>query len=163
LLIRPIRKRPRQKTPESFSSAITPSLPLRPTKLITTSTPTVFNNSQVDESDSEEENTLAQVISKSESEKESENEEEDNITYANKYLDQDLNKELGLDRLNKKDTDESDAENKVSKEFKISKFFSQSVIGLKGKLSFKLPSEKVVNLSTFSTYSTPFKYIITNL
>jgi hypothetical protein len=64
------------------------------------------------------------VISKLKSEKESENKEEDDITCANKYLDQDLNKELGLDRLNKKNTDESDAENKVSKEFKISKFFS---------------------------------------
>ena len=82
-----IRKRPRQKTPESFSSAITPSLPLRPTKPTTTSTPTAFNSSQVDESDSEEENTLAQVISESESERESENKEEDNITCANKYLD----------------------------------------------------------------------------
>jgi hypothetical protein len=103
------------------------------------------------------------VISESESERESENKEEDNITCANKYLDQDLNKELGPDRLDREDTDESDAENEVSEEFKISKFFSQSVIGLEGKLSFKLPSEKVVNLSTFSTYFTPFKYIITNL
>jgi hypothetical protein len=103
------------------------------------------------------------VISKSESEKESENKEEDNITCANKYLDQDLNKELGLDRLDKKNTDKSDTENKVSEKFKISKFFSQSVIGLEGKLSFKLPFKKVVNLSTFSTYSTSFKYIITNL
>jgi hypothetical protein len=124
LPIRPIRKRPRQKTPESFPSAITPSLPLRPTKLTTTSTPTAFNSSQVDESDSEEENTLAQVISKSESERESENKEEDNITCANEYLDQDLNKELGPDRLDREDTDELDAENKVSEEFKISKFFS---------------------------------------
>jgi hypothetical protein len=59
LLIKLIRKRPRQKTPESFSLAITPSLPLRLTKPTTTSTPTAFNNSQVDESDSEEKNTLA--------------------------------------------------------------------------------------------------------
>ena len=43
--IRPIRKRPRQKTLESFSSAITPSLPLRPTKPTTTSIPTAFNSS----------------------------------------------------------------------------------------------------------------------
>jgi hypothetical protein len=42
--IRPIKKRPRQKTPESFSSAITPSLPLRPTKPTTTSTPIAFNS-----------------------------------------------------------------------------------------------------------------------
>jgi hypothetical protein len=103
------------------------------------------------------------VINKLESKKESENKEENNITYTNKYLDQDLNKELGLDKLNKKNTDKSDTENKVSKEFKISKFFSQLVIGLKNKLSFKLPFKKVVNLLTFSTYSTPFKYIITNL
>jgi hypothetical protein len=123
LPIRPIRKRPRQKTPESFFLAITPSLPLRPTKPTTTFTPIAFNSSQVDESDSEEENTLAQVISESESERESENKEEDNIICVNKYLDQDLNKELGPDRLDKEDTDESDAENEVSEEFKISKFF----------------------------------------
>ena len=57
--IRPIRKRPRQKTPESFPSAITPSLPLRPTKPTTTFTLTVFNSSQVNKSDSKEKNTLA--------------------------------------------------------------------------------------------------------
>jgi hypothetical protein len=58
-LIKPIRKRPCQKTPESFPLAITPSLPLCLTKPITTSTPTAFNSSQVNKSDSEEENTLA--------------------------------------------------------------------------------------------------------
>ncbi|PVH71081.1 hypothetical protein DL98DRAFT_540345 [Cadophora sp. DSE1049] len=129
--IKPITKRPRQKTLESFSSAITPSLPLRPTKPTTTSTPTAFNSSQVDESDSEEENTLAQVISESESEEESESKEEDDITCANEYLDQDLNKELGPDKLDREDTDESDTENEVSEEFKSSKFFSQLVINLK--------------------------------
>ena len=102
------------------------------------------------------------MISESESEGESESEEENDITCNNEYLDQDL-EELGPDRLDREDTDESDAENKVSEEFKYSKYFNQSVINLKGKLSFKLPSEKVVNLSTFSTYFTPFKYIITNL
>jgi hypothetical protein len=64
------------------------------------------------------------VISELESERESKNKEEDNITCVNKYLDQDLNKELGLNRLDREDTDKSDAENKVSEEFKISKFFS---------------------------------------
>jgi hypothetical protein len=64
------------------------------------------------------------VISKSKSERESKNKEEDNIICVNKYLDQDLNKELGLDRLDKENTDELNAENKVSKEFKIFKFFS---------------------------------------
>jgi hypothetical protein len=64
------------------------------------------------------------VISESESEKESKNKEKDDITCANKYLDQDLNKKLGLNRLNKEDIDELDIKNKVSKEFKISKFFS---------------------------------------
>jgi hypothetical protein len=51
------------------------------------------------------------VISELESERESENKEEDDITCANKYLNQDLNKKLGLDRLNKEDTDKSDTEN----------------------------------------------------
>jgi hypothetical protein len=64
------------------------------------------------------------VISELKSKRESENKEKDNITCANKYLDQDLNKKLGPDKLDKKDTNKSDAKNKVSKEFKISKFFS---------------------------------------
>ena len=52
--IRLISKRLRQKTPElSSTSAIVP-LPLRPTKPATTSTPTAFNSSQVDELESEE-------------------------------------------------------------------------------------------------------------
>jgi hypothetical protein len=59
LPIRPIRKRPRQKTPESFSSAITPNLPLCLTKPTITSTPTAFNSSQVNKSDSKDKNTLA--------------------------------------------------------------------------------------------------------
>ena len=52
LPIRPITKRPRQQTPKASSSL---PLPLRPTKAITTSTPTAFNSSQVDESEFEEE------------------------------------------------------------------------------------------------------------
>jgi hypothetical protein len=64
------------------------------------------------------------VISKSESKRESENKEKDNITCVNKYLNQDLNKELGLNKLDKEDTDELDAKNEISEEFKISKFFS---------------------------------------
>jgi hypothetical protein len=40
--IRPITKRLRQKTPEASSSL---PLPLRPTKLTSTSTPTTFNSS----------------------------------------------------------------------------------------------------------------------
>jgi hypothetical protein len=63
------------------------------------------------------------VISESESKEESESKKEDDITYINKYLNQDL-KELGLNRLNKKDINESDAKIKVSKEFKNSKFFN---------------------------------------
>ncbi|KAH9203474.1 hypothetical protein DL95DRAFT_419017 [Leptodontidium sp. 2 PMI_412] len=149
--IRPITKRSRQETPESSTASVTLPLPLRPTKFTSTSTPTAFNSSQVDESDSEEENTLAQVISESESEEESNNdEEEDDITYANEYLDQDLNKELGPDRLDREETDESDAENEVSEEFQSSKYFNQSVIDLEGKLSFKLPFEKAAVLPTFT-------------
>jgi hypothetical protein len=91
------------------------------------------------------------VINESESKEESENKEEDNITCINKYLDQDL-EELGLDRLNKKDINKSDAEIKVSEEFKNSKFFDQSVIDLKGKLSFKLPFKEAVIGSSLSTY-----------
>ena len=64
------------------------------------------------------------MISESESRRESESEEEDNITCTNEYLDQDLNKELGPDRLDREDTDELDAENEVSEEFKSSKYFS---------------------------------------
>ncbi|KAL5317038.1 hypothetical protein ACEPPN_016092 [Leptodophora sp. 'Broadleaf-Isolate-01'] len=114
--IRPITKRSRQETPESSTASVTLPLPLRPTKLTSTSTPTAFNSSQVDESDSEEESTLAQVISELESKEESNNkEEEDDITCANEYLDQDLNKELGPDRLDREETDESDAKNELQK------------------------------------------------
>ena len=117
--IRPITKRPRQKTPES-SVSITLPLPLRPIKLIT-STPTAFNSSQIDESESEND-MQARVINESENEEESESEEEDDITCNNEYLDQDLN-ELGPDRLDREDIDESDAENELPEEFKRSKFF----------------------------------------
>ncbi|KAG4427003.1 hypothetical protein IFR05_017514, partial [Cadophora sp. M221] len=111
-LIRPITKRSRQKTPESSTTSITLPLPLRPTKPTSTSTPTAFNSSQVDESETEEENTLAkvaQVISELESEEKNESEEEDDITRVNEYLDQDL-EELGLDRLDREETNESDIE-----------------------------------------------------
>jgi hypothetical protein len=141
-------------TPRSTSlqeSSITLPLPLRPTKPTITSTPTAFNSSQVDESESEEENTVAQVISESESKEESKSKEEDNITRANEYLDQDL-EELGPDRLDREDIDESDTEIKVSEEFKHSKFFNQLVIDLESGLSFKLPSKKVVVGSSLSTY-----------
>jgi hypothetical protein len=63
------------------------------------------------------------VVSKSESKKKSESKEKDDITCINKYLDQDL-KELGPDRLNKEDINESDAKIKISEEFKNSKFFN---------------------------------------
>jgi hypothetical protein len=115
-----ITKRPRQKTLES--SIILP-LSLRPTKPTSISIPTAFNSSQVDQLESEEENTITQVISESESERESKSKEEDNITRTNKYLDQDL-EELGPDRLDREDTNESDAEIKISEEFKSSKFFN---------------------------------------
>ncbi|PVH68278.1 hypothetical protein DL98DRAFT_542527 [Cadophora sp. DSE1049] len=68
--------------------------------------------SKLNKSESEEENIIAQVISESES-------EEENL------------KELGPDRLDREDIDESDAEIKL-------------VIDLKGGLSFKLPFKKVV-------------------
>jgi hypothetical protein len=61
------------------------------------------------------------VISESESE-ESEKEEEDDITRTNKFLDQDF-KELGLDRLDREDINESDIKREVTKEFKTSKYF----------------------------------------
>jgi hypothetical protein len=146
--IRPITKRSRQETPESSTTSTTLPLPLRSTKTTSTTTPTAFNSSQVDESDSEDENTLAPVISEPESEGGSESEEEDDITCNNEYLDQDL-EELGPDRLDREDTDESDAENEVSEEFKRSKYFSQSVINLEGKLGFKLPSEVITTSRTF--------------
>ena len=57
--IRPITKRSRQKTPESTTTSITLPLPLRPIKHPPTYTPTAFNSSQIDESESEEENTVA--------------------------------------------------------------------------------------------------------
>ncbi|KAL5331349.1 hypothetical protein ACEPPN_000879 [Leptodophora sp. 'Broadleaf-Isolate-01'] len=113
--IRPITKRPCQQTPEASSSL---PLPLRPTKLIATTTPTAFNSSQVDESEFKEERR-AQVISESESEEE---EEEDDITCTNEFLDQDL-KELGPDRLDREEIDESDIEKEVTEEFKTSKYF----------------------------------------
>jgi hypothetical protein len=91
------------------------------------------------------------VVSESESKKESESEEEDDITRINKYLDQDL-KELGLDRLNREDINESDTKIKVSEEFKNSKFFDQSVIDLEDKLSFKLSFKEAVIGSSSSTY-----------
>jgi hypothetical protein len=91
------------------------------------------------------------VVSESESKKKSESKEEDNITYINKYLNQNL-KELGLDRLNRKDINKLDTKIKVSKEFKNSKFFDQSVINLEGKLSFKLPFKEAVIGSSSSTY-----------
>ncbi|CZT07044.1 uncharacterized protein RAG0_12650 [Rhynchosporium agropyri] len=124
--IRPITKRPRQKTPELAPLPLL--LPQRPIRATTTSMPTTFNSSQVDEleTEEEEEEVSARVISESDSE-ESESEEEDDITQANEYLDQDL-KELGLDRLDKEDNDQSDIEKEVSEEFKYSSFFRQSII-----------------------------------
>jgi hypothetical protein len=91
----------------------------------------------------------ARVINESENEEESESEEEDDITCNNEYLDQDLN-ELGPDRLDREDIDESDAENELPEEFKRSKFFIQSVIDSEGNLS--IPSKKVINTPTLSTY-----------
>ena len=160
--IRPITKRSRQKTPEiqASSSTILP-LPLRPTK-ISFSTATAFNSSQVEESESEEE-ARVRLIDESESEEEEEEEEEDDdITRANEYLDQDL-KELGPDRLDREDIDESDIEKEVSEEFKTSKFFRQSIIDLEGRFTFELPSKEVKSIITYSTYFNPFIIIITNL
>ena len=91
------------------------------------------------------------MISESKSKRESESKEEDDITRANEYLDQDL-EELGPDRLNREDTNESDTEIEISEEFKSSKFFNQSVIDLEGKLSFKLPFKEGVISSSLSTY-----------
>jgi hypothetical protein len=85
------------------------------------------------------------MISESKSE-ESKKEKEDNITYTNKFLDQDLEK-LGLNRLNKKDINKSNIKRKVTKEFKTSKYFCQSIIDSKGKVV--LPPKKVINLPTF--------------
>jgi len=149
--IRPITKRPRQQTPKA--SGLLPLL-LCPTKPTSTSTPTAFNSSQVNESESEEE-SIAQVISESESEEESESEskEEDDITRANEYLDQDL-KELGPDRLDREDINESDVEREVDKEVKSSKSFCQSIIDLEGRII--LPFEKVLDLPTFSKYINSF-------
>ncbi|KAH9203955.1 hypothetical protein DL95DRAFT_471925 [Leptodontidium sp. 2 PMI_412] len=82
--IRPITKRPRQKTPESQASSSTSAtlhLPLRPTKPNYTSILTTFNSSQID-SESEEER--AQAISESKSEIK---EEDDDIACNNEYLD----------------------------------------------------------------------------
>jgi hypothetical protein len=95
-------------------------IPLRPTKAISTTTPTAFNSSQVNKSEFKEERR-AQVISESES-KESKKEKKDNITCINKFLDQDL-KKLGLDKLDKEDINKSDIKREVTKEFKTSKYF----------------------------------------
>ena len=85
LPIRPITKCSRQKPPELSTTFVTLPLPLRPTKPTTTSTPTAFNSSQVDELESEED-MQARVANKLESKEESK-EEENNNTYYNKYLD----------------------------------------------------------------------------
>ena len=138
--IQPIAKRLRQQTPESSSTI---PLPLRPTKLTATSTPTAFNSSQVDESKFEEERR-AQVISESESE---DNKKEDDITQANEFLDQDL-EELGQDRLDREEIDESDIEKEVTEEFKTSKYFRQLILDSKGNLT--VPLKKVIDLPTFS-------------
>jgi hypothetical protein len=144
--IRPITKQPRQKTPEpTFASSSTLPLPLRPTRPTSTSTPTAFNSSQID-SDSQSE---SEESSESESKEESESEEEDDITRANEYLDQDL-EELGPDRLDREDINESDIKKEVTKEFKTSKYFYQSIIDSEGNWS--MPSEKVVNTPTLSKY-----------
>jgi hypothetical protein len=83
-LIRPITKRPWQKTLEpTFASSSTLPLLLRPTRPTSTFTPTAFNSSQID-SDSQSE---SEESSELESEEESESEEEDDITRANEYLD----------------------------------------------------------------------------
>ena len=121
--IRPIIKRPRQKTPELTSISATLPLPLRPIKLAT-STPTAFNSSQINELEGEDD-IRAQAINELESEEEeweSESEEEDDITCNNEYLDQDL-EELGPDRLDREETDELNIEKEVSEEFKTSSFF----------------------------------------
>ena len=83
----------------------------------------------------------------SESEEESESEEKDDITRVNEFLDQDL-EELGPDRLDKEDIDESDVEIEVDEVVKSSKSFCQSIIDLEGRLS--LPSEKVINMPILS-------------
>ena len=127
-------------------------MPLRLIKAITTSTSTAFNSSQID-SESEEER--AQVISESESEIK---EEEDDITCNNEYLDQDL-KELGPDRLDREETDESDIEKEVSEEFQASSFFRQSIIALDDKLTFKLSSKTVDSTPKHSTYINSFNMI----
>ena len=151
--IRPITKRPRQQTPEAPGSL---PLPLRPTKAIAITTPTAFNSSQVDESEFEEERR-AQVISESESE---ESKKENDINQANEFLDQDL-KELGPDKLDKKDINKSDIKKEVTKEFKTSKYFRQLIIDSKSSLS--IPFEKVIDTLTLSKYLTSFNiYNITN-
>jgi hypothetical protein len=55
LPIQLITKRSRQQTPEAFSSSLPLPIPLRPTKAISTITPTAFNSSQVNESEFKEE------------------------------------------------------------------------------------------------------------
>jgi hypothetical protein len=49
--IQPITKRSCQQTPKAFNSSLPLLIPLRPTKAIFTTTPTVFNNSQVNKSE----------------------------------------------------------------------------------------------------------------
>ena len=78
--IRPITKRPRQQTPKASGSSLPLPLPSRPIKAISTTTPTAFNSSQVDESEFKEER--GRLSDESEVK-----EEEDNITQANEFLD----------------------------------------------------------------------------
>ena len=78
--------------------------------------------------------------------KKSEKKEEDNITYTNKFLDQDL-KELGLNKLDKEDINELDIKKEVTKEFKTFKYFRQLIINSEDKVV--LPPKKVINLLTF--------------
>jgi hypothetical protein len=98
------------------------------------------------------------VISESESE-ESEEEEDDDIICTNKFLDQDL-EELGLDRLDREDIDESDIEKEVTEEFKTSKYFRQLIIDLEGNLS--VPSEKEINTPTLCKYLLSINIIYNN-
>ena len=118
-------------------------LPSRPIKAISTTTPTAFNSSQVDELEFKEER--GRLSNESEVK-----EEEDNITQANEFLNKDL-EELGQDRLDKEEINKSDIKKEVSEEFKTSKYFRQLIIDSKGNLS--LPFKKVVNTLTYSSYA----------
>ncbi|CZT44823.1 uncharacterized protein RSE6_05061 [Rhynchosporium secalis] len=139
----------RSQTPESSTPL---PLPLRPIRATTTSIPTAFNSSQVDKSESEEEReeTSTIMISELNSEEESKSEEEDDITCANEYLDQDL-KELGPDRLDREEIDQSDIEIEVTEEFKTSKYFNQSIIDSESNLS--IPSKKSTEVLRRVNYS----------